>query len=122
MDPIENALKKKLEAQISQIDAKILALTSERRTVQRMLASLVQIEVQPSEPVRKNAAQRVIVEKVILDFLAFGPASSEQIFQYVRIVHRAINPTTFRSYLHRLDRRGLISRGASRGQWRLPAH
>lgn len=117
----EISLEGRLQRQISEIDARILALTAEKRALERMMLSLREGGLENEQAVRRNGAQRVLVEKAILDFLADGPATGSQILQHVRIVYRAINPSTLRSYIHRLDQRGLISKGAERGMWQLPS-
>lgn len=117
-DPLEALLQR----QISEIDTKISVLTAERKATLRMLASVQAAGAGGEAAVRRNSAQRVVVEKAILEYLADGPANGSAILQHVKIVYRAINPTTVRSYIHRLNERGLISRSAKRGVWQLPLH
>lgn len=110
----------RLQAELALVDAKIAELQTERRVLLRLIGETQRtgtaLEVAP----RKNAIQRMVVEKAICDALSDGPPrSTGSIFQYLRIVHRNLNASTLRSYLHRMEARGALAKIG--GRWALPA-
>jgi len=117
------SVEDQLVAQLTEIEAKIVELEAERRAVQRMIVTARRQGADAEPALRKNSAQRVIIETKILDFLRRfrKPATSALILNAVKQDHRSLNAATFRSYLHRMHQRGLISRSDEKGRWRLPS-
>lgn len=112
-------LDSRLQAELAAIDAKIAELQTERRVLLRLMGDAQSAGASATLTPRKNGMQRVVVERAIMEFLSKVPrANTGAIFQHLRIVLRTLNPSTLRSYLHRMQARGAVSK--IDGRWQLP--
>lgn len=109
----------RLEKDIQKLDIKIKELTESRQVLKRLL-----VEARGRggfEPVvkRRNSTDRVIIESAIRRSL-YGKTSvkSRDIYDQVKKVSYDLKHSTFRSYLHRMKEKGIISQHG-RGAWTL---
>lgn len=121
----QTLLADQIIAQIAEIDRQINNLNQERQNYERLLVRARRQDAANREVTRKNSVGRILAEKAVLDTLAKSSGkgiSSDRLFDEVRAIDPFINPTTFRSHLHRLKTRGLIQNSKNRrGVWELPA-
>jgi DNA-binding response OmpR family regulator len=110
--------------QIANVNRQIVELTQERLVLEKLLLRARKKDVSLPDVTRKNSLSRILAEKTIIECItkAGGKAiSSGTIFDAVRAIDYSVKSVTFRSYLHRLKARGLISPHQSRtGYWMLP--
>jgi predicted HTH transcriptional regulator len=97
---------------------KIADLESERHALQRVLERAKSEQfIVPGTNRRKNFG-KIEVEQEILQTLRRqqGPVSSGDLLAAARSVKYSLKPVTFRTYLHRLKARGLISNADEKGR------
>ena len=117
------SLVPKLQAEIRAIDVKIADLSAERHALMRILER-TKSEVFPvAGTTRKSSFGKVVVEQEILQTLRRREVavSSADLLAAARSVRYNLKPVTFRTHLHRLKARGLITNSdeKGRGYWLL---
>lgn len=107
--------------EIEQVDGKISELEQEKRALRKQLSKARAERAGISLVDRKNSGARVLAENTVLLALrqAEKPLHSHELLQRARRTNFDLKETTFRSYLHRLKVRGLITGGGRRGYWKL---
>lgn len=113
----------KLQAEIRAIDLKIADLTAERHALTRILERTRSEVFTAAGPTRKNSYSKIVVEQEILQTLRSRvvPVSSADLLAAARTVRYNLKPVTFRTHLHRLKAKGLITNSdeKGRGYWSL---
>lgn len=121
MDQNLKLLEDQIQKEIASLNAKIADLTAEKRSLERMLIRARREDVATRQSIRKNSARKILIEKVILDYLK-GTMSRNVPASELKLKASGIDPTlkdsTFRSYLFRLKEVGLIET-AGHGKWRI---
>jgi hypothetical protein len=112
-------LEKHLVSQLATIAKRITELTEEQRVLQRLLEKVRRTSAATVDVTRKNSHARILIEHTIMKSLG---ASAEvrtvkSLFLDAQLVVPELNASTFRSYLRRLERRGLIQQAGQRGGW-----
>src|SRR6185437_12077347 len=105
-------LEEKILEEIAEIERRLAELSSERDALQRLLIRIHNERVGGRTDARINSGDRLLVESRILQALrdAGGtPVSTRQLLKEARVANPALKDGTFRSYLHRLRMRALIS-------------
>lgn len=122
MDDEEKAIRlyeARLLLDIRKIELEIKLLTDSKLVLQRLLSEAKGRG--RSLPIirRRNSTDRVMIETAIRRAL-YGKASakSRDIHDEVKKVSHDIKPSTFRSHLHRMKKKGLIMQHG-RGAWKL---
>jgi hypothetical protein len=122
--PVDNRIVEgRILAELAEIDAKIRDLTVEKNALARFLGRVRQDGLGSVEVTRKNSYSRIVIESRILSALKEeGPMRTSFLLIEARLVHHGLKDGTFRSYLHRLQQRGLIVPAPMRprGYWTLP--
>ena len=118
----KSQLEVRLLREIEEVNAKIQSLEDERKSLQRLLASARSKERVARSVKRKNSLDRAVVEACIHQALSEGrPLRSKELRKRVAAVVFSLNENTFRSYLHRMKEKGLITQHKGRrGIWTLP--
>lgn len=119
----KSSLLPKLEAEIRAIDLKIADLNAERHALTRILERTKSEIFTAAGTTRKNSFSKIVVEQEILLTLRrkVVPVSSADLLAAARTVRYNLKPVTFRTHLHRLKAKGLISNSdeKGRGYWSL---
>lgn len=88
--------------------------------------ALMRLAGQLPDKLRSNGFARAIVESKLLETLVAAqgqPVSTQQLFESACMAAPTLKYTTFRSYLFRLKRKGLIAGAIGmHGFWQLPGH
>jgi hypothetical protein len=112
-------LERHLVSQLASIAKRITELTEEQRVLQRLLERVRRTSTGNMDVTRKNSHARIIAERAILQSLGTGVEvkTVQSLFLDAQLLIPELNASTFRSYLRRLERRGLIQQAGSRGGW-----
>src|SRR5262245_46696547 len=117
---LDRSLEKHLLEQIAAVAKRIAELTAEQATLQRLLERARRQLVPNVDVTRKNSHQRILIEKSIGDALSSGEIrTAKTLYLDARLTIPDLKSSTFRSYLRRMQQRGLIEPIGSRGSWRL---
>ncbi|MFY7835948.1 MAG: hypothetical protein ACOVQ0_06665 [Novosphingobium sp.] len=113
--------ERRLQAEIEQIEARIKDLTQEKHALQRQLMKARQQGAGLADVNRKNSVNRIMIENRLIDALktANGPLNAGQLLTAARYVNFELNENTFRTYLHRLKKQGIIKNAGRPGRWLL---
>jgi len=114
----KGSLVGKLEAEIRAIDLKISDLSAERHALTRILERTKSEVFTAAATTRKNGFSKVVVEQEILQTLRRRevPVSSADLLAAARTVRYNLKPVTFRTHLHRLKAKGLITNSDEKGR------
>lgn len=112
-----------IQSQLEDVGRRIDDLVALRDGLNRALMQLVG---QLPDKLRSNGIERSVVENKILEALVTAqgqPLSTQQLFESARLAIPQLKYTTFRSYLFRFKKRGLVaSEAGMHGFWQLPGH
>ena len=113
--------EKRLLAELEGIETQIKSLDTEKRALQRQLSKARAERTGLQTATRKNSLNRVLAENSIIEALREKkrPLSTRQLYLNALITHFDLKETTFRSYLHRMKKRGDIKTGGHVGTWEL---
>lgn len=116
-----SAYESRLAREVEEIDARIKDLEQERNALLRQMMKARWENDSLRDVTRRNSGNRVMVEQRIIDALeqAKGPLGSVKLFEFAKRANFELRDTTFRTYLHRMKKRGLIE-NHRRGVWKLP--
>jgi len=110
-------------AEIAEIDRRIASLVELRDGLKRVFANVsgaISADAPHLHPSRSRSAatEHVIVE--MLERAGGRPLKTRELFEGARAVSAHLKYVTFRSYLHRLKRRGVITaENIDYGSWQL---
>lgn len=114
-------LEEQLQAQLGEIGREIAKLMAERDALQRVLTRVSGQNDVGHKGLRRNSHSRLLVEKRILETIraAEGKSlSTRDLLKEARAANPKLKETTFRSHLHRLKKRALVTPHAERrGHW-----
>ena len=113
--------EKRLLAEIEQIRKQIIALESESDALRRQLAKVRAEKTGLAGATRKNSLNRILCEQAVLDALMNSnrSRSSSELYDAATKTNFGLKESTFRTYLHRMKKRGLIRTAERVGFWRL---
>ncbi|MEJ6391134.1 hypothetical protein [Gymnodinialimonas ulvae] len=113
--------EKRLTRELEDIETKIQGLEDERRALSRQLAKARAEREGLKFTTRKNSANRVLAENAILQTLreSKSAVSTQVLFREARLTNFDLKETTFRSYLHRMKKRGDIRTSGGVGYWEI---
>jgi hypothetical protein len=119
-------LKAKTLTQIAEIDRRVASLMELRSGLERVLKNVTGDDALNTSENHLTGSRRALMEHVILKVLEAangGSLKTKELFDGARAVSAHLNYATFRSYLHRLKRRGVIAPVDSiYGSWKLCAN
>lgn len=112
--------ERRLMRAIEDLKARIKELQEEQDALQRQLLRARWERHSLRDVSRKNSGDRVMVEEKVLDALrrATRPVTSSKLFTAAQFANFELKENTFRTYLHRMKKRGLIE-NVGRGKWKL---
>ena len=111
-------LSQHLLAQLVDVEQRIATLLALRDGLKNALLAGGTPRV---EATHLRSVSRLLIEKSILNALRSEQSlSTKDLFKQARKAAPALKYSTFRSYLHRLKRRGEIDLTSADGHWKLP--
>lgn len=122
MDANLTYFERRLLGEIHEIEMRIEALVLEKNALQRQLAKAKAERSGIKLVERKNSGNRVLAENTIIAALRnskSGEMKTIKLFERARATNFDLKESTFRSYLHRMKKRGEIESGKYVGSWRL---
>jgi septal ring factor EnvC (AmiA/AmiB activator) len=121
MDDNLTYFEKRLTRELEDIEAQIRELEDERRALSRQLAKARAEREGLKFTTRKNSANRVLAENAVLQALrdTTKPLSTQELYRQARLTNYDLKETTFRSYLHRMKKRGDIRTAGHVGRWEI---
>jgi hypothetical protein len=111
-----------LIAQLSRIEKSIADLENERAAIRKLLLRIRGEQIVQTDVSRKNSVRRILIESKITEILtsARKPVPSRTLFNGAQTIAHDLNSNTFRSYLLRLKKRGVIMPTKHRvGMWEI---
>jgi len=113
--------EKRLARELEAIDAQIKELQTERQALSRQLAKARAERQGLSFATRKNSMNRILAENAIIEALRTEekPLNTLQLYRYALSTNHDLKTSTFRSYLHRMKKRGEIKTAFRAGTWKL---
>ena len=109
--------------EIAEIDRRIASLVELRDGLKRVFARVSIAGHDETSRVHPERSRSVLIEQVIIEMLEAadgGSLKTRTLFESARRVSAHLKYVTFRSYLHRLKRRGVITaENADHGSWSL---
>lgn len=114
--------EKRLTAEIEDIEQRIKTLVEEKRALQRQLAKAHAERSGLQQTSRKNSINRVLAENIVLQTLREEgkPVSTAKLYKNALVANYELKENTFRTYLHRMKKKGLIKTARNVGSWELP--
>ena len=110
-------------AEIAEIDRRIASLVELRDGLKRVFVNASQGEFAEAPHPQMSDSRRTMIEHVIVGMLAKADGyclKTKELFEGARTISAHLKYVTFRSYLHRLKQRGVISsETAEYGSWKL---
>jgi hypothetical protein len=110
-------------AEIAEIDRRIASLVELRDGLKRVFVNASKSGFAETPLTQMSDTRRTIIEHVIVGMLAKADGyclKTKELFEGARTISTHLKYVTFRSYLHRLKQRGVISsENTEYGSWRL---
>jgi len=117
-------LEKQILLEIAERERKIRELQAEKNTFERMLLKARQQNalIKRVDVSRKNSVSRILIENSILESLkeTSRVRKTRALYQDACLIVGTLKEGTFRTILHRMKNRGLIS-SISDGRWQIAA-
>jgi hypothetical protein len=111
-------LEAHLLAQITRVEQEITKLQAERDTLRDILLKVRRENSTLRDVTRKNSFDRILIESRVMNLLkaASKPVPTSRLWWAAQEINPRLRNTTFRSYLHRLKSKGLIT-SETHGFW-----
>lgn len=116
MDNATFLIEKRILGQLEGIEAQIKELTDQKAALQRMLVQVRREKSGIPPDARKNSINRYAVEQRIQEVLGASHnhiATLEKLYREALHIDFDLKNGTFRTYLHRMKKRGMIERVGS---------
>ncbi len=118
-------LERHLLTEMARIERSIARLREEHSALQRTLARVRQQRLGNLAVTRRNSHARLLAENEIVEALRMAPEqtlTTWQLLAFEKGINPDLNPSTFRSHLHRMkNRRLIVPKHGQRGVWTLPS-
>ncbi len=116
-------LEKRFQNELEDIERRIKELNIEKMALHRQLSKARAERAGLQYSVRKNSMNRVLAENSVLKALQESDQAMRtgDLFDKARITHFDLKLPTFRTYLDRMKRKGLVKSARSTGFWELPS-
>lgn len=113
--------ERRLLKEIEDIERRINDLQGEQRALERQLAKARAERAGVKLVERRNSAARVLAENSVLLALRQSqkPMKVNELYKYARRTNYDLKEATFRSYLHRMKKRGELTSSGRSGWWQL---
>lgn len=113
--------EQRLTKEIESVEARIKELEEEKKILGRQLAKARAERTGLRHATRKNSMNRLLAEHSIIETLktAKKPVSTHDLHLNAKSTNFDLKPSTFRSYLHRMKKAGIIKTIGHVGHWGL---
>lgn len=113
--------ERRLMAELEEIERQLKSLESDKRTLQRQLAKARAERTGLEGATRKNSMNRALAESSVIQMLKDEgkPVTTARLFRNACISNYTLKENTFRTYLHRMKKKGLIKTAGHVGTWTL---
>ncbi|MCF6319786.1 MAG: hypothetical protein L3J83_11015 [Proteobacteria bacterium] len=112
--------EKRILSELAQIETKLKELELEKQVLGKQLAKAKAEQTGLQTVTRKNSLNRVIAENSITEALKEDCSlSTKKLYNNARLTNHGLKETTFRTYLHRMKKRGIIKTSKYIGTWEL---
>ena len=121
-NPEISALEKLLAKELAEVELRIKELMDEAAALRRQIGKAAANRQDLGFSTRKNSVNRILAENSILETLRTKgkPTKTWDLFKKARMTNVHLKENTFRTYLHRMKKRGAIQTAYKAGEWRLP--
>ncbi len=112
--------ERRLLQEIDEIEIRIKEFQNQKQALKALLVKSQRDDIIVRQITRKNSADRILMETRILNTLRASkhPVHNSTLYKAALSVDTHLKKNTFRSYLHRLKKRGDIKNPNNRsGQW-----
>jgi hypothetical protein len=118
-----SAFERRLLDEVAKVETRIKELNIEKQALQRQIARARSERTGIQDVTRKNSINRVLAENSIVEFIRQKgkECTTKQLYDNARVTNFDLKEATFRTYLHRMKKRGMIETGRFVGHWRLSA-
>ncbi|HTB03546.1 MAG TPA: hypothetical protein VK804_24010 [Bradyrhizobium sp.] len=117
-------VEKKILQEIADRKRQIAGIQQEIDTFERMLmkSRQQQVLITQTDVTRKNSINRILVENSVLNSLKSSgrPSKTRSLYRDAALIVGTLKEGTFRTILHRMKNRGLIT-SVSDGKWQIAA-
>jgi len=113
-----SAYERRLIHELEEIEHRLKELYEDREALRRQLIKARSENINSKDINRKNSANRIIIEKSILEYLKTNKKAvqSKKLYNIAKSKNIDLKENSFRTILHRMKERGLIS-NKSWGYW-----
>ncbi len=111
--------EERLTNELKNIEDRIKELEAEKRALQRQLAKAKTERTGLQTATRKNSLNRVVAENSVIEMLKRerNPVTTKKLYKNAQLTNYDLKENTFRTYLHRMKKRGIIKTGHFSGSW-----
>lgn len=119
--PKISRLEEALTQELTEVLERIEELKAEESALRRQIAKAAAKRQGLEFATRKNSINRVLAENSVLETLraADKPLKTAHLYKIARQSNVSLKENTFRTYLHRMKKRGVIQTAKRVGEWRL---
>lgn len=119
--PQISRLEEALTLELTEVLTRIKELEAEAAALRRQIAKAAAKRQGLEFATRKNSLNRVLAENSVLEALreAEKPLTTNDLYKRARLSNTSLKENTFRTYLHRMKKRGAIQNARRVGEWRL---
>lgn len=111
--------EQRLISEMEEIDLRIQELLQEKSVLQRLLIKARWERDVLSDVTRKNSANRIMIERRIIDFLKKEKSASiSHLYKESLKVNYNLKYNSFRTYINRMKQKGFIE-SSGWGKWRM---
>jgi len=113
-----SAYERRLIHELEEIEHRLKELYEDREALRRQLIKARSENINSKDINRKNSANRILIEKSILEYLKTNKKAvqSKKLYNIAKSKNIDLKENSFRTILHRMKERGLIS-NKSWGYW-----
>ena len=111
--------EKLIQRELEDVERRIEELNAERLALSRQLAKARAERTGLQFATRKNSMNRVLAENAIITALRENdrPMRTAELYRQAQLTNFDLKENTFRTYLNRMKKRGLIKPSRIVGQW-----
>ncbi|MFV1571032.1 MULTISPECIES: hypothetical protein [Phaeobacter] len=119
--PKISRLEEALTIELTEVLDRIKELEAEAAALRRQIAKAAAKRQGLEFATRKNSINRVLAENSVLEALRASekPMKTNDLYKIARQSNSSLKENTFRTYLHRMKKRGAIQNARRVGEWRL---
>ena len=116
-----NPVEDQILNEIADAGRKITEIQQERVALERLLLKVRRAGIAAASASRRDSVPRLLIEKEIADGLELAngkPIATANLLRLAQAIDHTLKSGTFRSYLHRMKTKGIIT-NSSHGYWKL---